>query len=409
MERSFITWGTEMRASTRIAGAAGIVLLLCPSAHARILGQERVAGELTYPVFATHGPNDPNRLFIAEVGSPDENSNATANIRILNLDTGVLEPTPFLTITGLNTTGEGGLLGMAFHPDYETNGKFYVYLTADDNVAGTPFSSYVRQYEVSANPNVANTGFTPILNFTQPQTNHDGGWIGFGPNDGYLYVMTGDGGGTGDDDAGHTAGTGNAQDIEDNLLGKVLRIDVDGDDFAGDANLNYAIPASNPFVAATGDDEIWAYGLRNPYRAVSTATPAICGSVMWARAIAKRSTTNRPRAPAARTTAGDCGKVTSHTAPRKRSETRGLCRARVRLPTLRHVRWQHGYRRLRLPRSRCRPARPIHICRRRRQQVLDVRSGRHADRPDRSGGLCDEYFVAYELRLAELPRVVWGG
>ncbi|MBZ0172726.1 MAG: PQQ-dependent sugar dehydrogenase, partial [Phycisphaerales bacterium] len=92
----------------------------------------------------------------------------------------------------------------------------------------------------------------------QPFSNHNGGWIGFGP-DGYLYIGMGDGGSAND--------PGNrAQDITDQLLGKMLRLDVDGDDFPGDATRNYAIPPSNPFVGVTGDDEIWAYGLRNPWR-----------------------------------------------------------------------------------------------------------------------------------------------
>src|SRR5690606_38231904 len=105
-----------------------------------------------------------------------------------------------------------------------------------------------------------------ILSFNQPQPNHNGGWIDFGPNDGYLYIATGDGGGGNDNGTGHTAGTGNAQDTTDNLLGKMLRIDGHGDDFPPDNPRNYAIPEDNPFVGVNGDDEIWSYGLRNPFR-----------------------------------------------------------------------------------------------------------------------------------------------
>jgi hypothetical protein len=123
------------------------------------------------------------------------------------------------------------------------------------------------RYQVSADPDVADPGSaTPVLSYGQPQSNHNAGWIGFGP-DGYLYIASGDGGGSHDNDAGHTPGTGNAQDLTDNLLGKILRIDVDGDGFPGDAQRNYAIPADNPFVGVPGDDEIWAFGLRNPWRA----------------------------------------------------------------------------------------------------------------------------------------------
>jgi len=104
-----------------------------------------------------------------------------------------------------------------------------------------------------------------LVEINQPQGNHNAGWIGFGP-DGFLYIATGDGGGANDTGGGHTAGIGNSQDITNNLLGKMLRLDVDSDDFPGDANRNYGIPADNPFVGVNGDDEIFLYGLRNPFR-----------------------------------------------------------------------------------------------------------------------------------------------
>lgn len=248
--------------------------------QAGLAGRQRVATGLNAPMFATFAPGDSTRLFIAERGSGSDSQNATAAIRILNLTTGLLEPTPYLSIPGVDLESEGGLLGLAFHPDFQTNHKFYAYVTAN-NTAGTPFSSYIREYAApSATSNVANAAFTPVINWTQPQANHNGGFIGFGPNDGYLYIMSGDGGGSDDNDGGHTAGTGNAQDITSNFLGKALRIDVNQDDFAEDANRNYGIPfdtaesPGNPFAPATpgatnptGDDEIWAYGLRNPFRA----------------------------------------------------------------------------------------------------------------------------------------------
>jgi len=238
----------------------GVLVIACGgSAQAAISGLQRVAGGLSAPIFATHAPGDRSRLFIAERGGA---------IRILNLETGVLEATPFLTMAGISTNGEGGLLGLAFHPNYFNEGmpgygKFYVDVTTNSTTV-----SHIREFEVSAgDPNVADAGsLREILSFTQPQTNHDGGWIGFSPNNGYLYVATGDGGGGNDSGTGHTAGTGNAQDITNNMLGKMLRIDVNGDDLPADDNRNYAIPPSNPFVGVTGDDEIWAYGLRNPFR-----------------------------------------------------------------------------------------------------------------------------------------------
>jgi hypothetical protein len=238
-------------------------------------------------MFTAHAPGDPTRLFIAERGTPidGDKGNSTANIRILNLTTGLLESEPFLTVPQVNVDGEGGLLGMAFHPDYAQNGKFYLNFTANDSIPDTPFSTYIREYtRSSSNPNLADSTFTPILELAQPQTTHNGGWIGFGPNDGYLYIMSGDGGGSNDEGTGHTPATGNAQDLT-NLLGKVLRIDVDRDDFPTDATKNYGIPhdivendvivtPGNPFAPnapgetdPTGDNEIWAYGLRNPFRA----------------------------------------------------------------------------------------------------------------------------------------------
>ena len=252
----------SMRISVTSAGSTVLILLGCclaTSAQADIAGLERVASGLANPIYVTHAPGDASRLFIVE---------RAGAIRILNLSSGVLEATPFLTISGVETGGEGGLLGLAFHPGYQTNGKFYVNVTSADVIAGTVFSTYVREYTVSANPNVADPASArPILSFGQPQSNHNGGWIGFSPSNHFLYIASGDGGGGDDNDTGHTAGTGNAQDITSNPLGKILRVDVNGDAFPADTNKNYAIPPSNPFVGATGDDEIFAYGLRNPFRA----------------------------------------------------------------------------------------------------------------------------------------------
>jgi glucose/arabinose dehydrogenase len=148
---------------------------------------------------------------------------------------------------------------LAFHPNYGSNGTFYVNYT--DNNGDTKIS----RFTVSAgDPDDADEASELVLmTVSQPQTNHNGGWLAFGPNDEYLYIGMGDGGGSGDNDSGHTAGTGNAQDITNNLLGKMLRIDVDGSDGPGGL---YGIPPDNPFVGVTGDDEIWAYGLCNPWR-----------------------------------------------------------------------------------------------------------------------------------------------
>jgi glucose/arabinose dehydrogenase len=226
-------------------------LLAADAIDAQSFSTVLYASGLDRPVFLTAPPGSIGRAFILDAH--------LGQIRILRLATRTLEPTPFLTIPGVSTGDEQGLLGLAFHPDYATNGYFYVNYT-------DPNTKIVR-YQVSADPDVADpTSATPVLGFVQPQSNHNGGWIGFGP-DGFLYIASGDGGGGNDSGTGHTTGTGNAQDTTDNLLGKVLRIDVDADAFPADPLRNYGIPPDNPFVGVSGDDEIWVYGLRNPWRA----------------------------------------------------------------------------------------------------------------------------------------------
>lgn len=211
------------------------------------IAAERIATGLGQTVFATSAPGDPDRLFVVA---------KTGEIRILDAATGNVTPSPFLDIPAaeLQTGGEQGLLGLAFHPDYAANGRFFVFVTNADG------DLEVRAYLRSAtNPDVADAGSGDVI-LTVPHpthANHNGGWIGFGP-DGMLYIATGDGGSGGDPD-------NNAQNPQ-NLLGKILRIDVDGDGFAGDPDRDYAIPDDNPFVAASAADEIWALGLRNPWR-----------------------------------------------------------------------------------------------------------------------------------------------
>lgn len=241
------------RLVTACAFAAGFTLASVastpPARAATPLTTTRVASGLNRPIYVTAPPGDTARLFIIEKAGV---------IKILNFNTGVVLPTPFLNIDalvggGTTDNSEQGLLGLAFHPDYASNGRFFVNYT---NNAG---DTVLARYTVSADPNVADAGSAvPLLTLDQPDTNHNGGWLGFGPLDGYLYMATGDGGGAGDDDFGHTPGVGNGQDITDNLLGKILRLDVDG--------AAYTIPADNPFVGVTGDDAIWAFGLRNPWR-----------------------------------------------------------------------------------------------------------------------------------------------
>lgn len=215
----------------------------------------RIANGLSQPVFVTAAPGDLNRLFVVEKGGV---------VRILDLATGSLLATPFLTIPNVFNSNERGLLGLAFHPNFANNGLFYTSYSKSGGAFGQGVS-HITQWSVDGDPLTDNTADAnsqvEVLSFDQPFSNHNGGWIGFGPNDGMLYISSGDGG-SGNDPL-------NSGQSLDTLLGKMLRIDVNGDDFPADANRNYAIPDDNPF-ANDGDadtfDEIWAWGLRNPWR-----------------------------------------------------------------------------------------------------------------------------------------------
>jgi len=199
-------------------------------------GLALVTSALSRPLFVTAPAGDTARLFVVE---------QSGRIRVLRHDT--LLATPFLDISAhVVCCGERGLLGLAFDPAYAVNGRFFVDYT---DIAGT---TQVVRYTVSGDPDVADpASASPVLSQAQPYSNHNGGMLAFGP-DGYLYVGLGDGGSAGDPQ-------GNAQNLT-TLLGKILRLDVSGAS-------GYTIPASNPFVGQAGArGEIWAYGLRNPWR-----------------------------------------------------------------------------------------------------------------------------------------------
>jgi glucose/arabinose dehydrogenase len=224
-----------------------------------------VAQGLAAPVALAEPADGSKRLFIAD---------QTGLIRIVGAD-GALLAAPFLDLrsrmVGLSPAyDERGLLGLAFHPDYAKNGRFFVYYSAplrSGGADGFNHTSHLSEFRVSAaNPNLADPASERIiLQVDQPQSNHNGGAVAFGPADGYLYLALGDGGGSNDTGAGHVADWyaanpgGNGQDITQNLLGSILRLDVDRGD-------PYGIPADNPFVGKEGLDEIYAYGFRNPYR-----------------------------------------------------------------------------------------------------------------------------------------------
>jgi glucose/arabinose dehydrogenase len=208
-----------------------------PRAEAAGIALDELADGFAQPLGVVDAGDGSGRLFVVEKGGL---------IKIWDGDS--VLPAPFLDVSSLVTNpaaSEQGLLGLVFHPDYESNGYFYINYT---DVNG---DTRIARYHVSGNPNIADAGSaSPVLFVDQPNANHNGGQMQFGP-DGYLYIGLGDGGGIGDPDA-------NGQDIE-TLLGKILRIDVDG-------ATPYAIPGDNPFVGTAGLDEIWAYGLRNPWR-----------------------------------------------------------------------------------------------------------------------------------------------
>ena len=164
----------------------------------------------------------------------------------------MVNTTPFLDIQSIvNAGGERGLLGLAFHPEYQANGRFFVHYS---NSSG---DTQISEFSVStSNPDIANPNSeVMLLTVSQPFSNHNGGTIAFGPQDGYLYIGLGDGGGGGD--------TNNNAQNPTLLIGKLLRIDID----TQSGGNNYGIPSDNPFIGDPNTrDEIWATGLRNPFR-----------------------------------------------------------------------------------------------------------------------------------------------
>jgi hypothetical protein len=198
----------------------------------------KMAGGFQLPVSLAHLPGDGGRLFVVE---------QTGKVRIFNLDTGQVLLTPFLDFSDrISTSGERGLLDIAFHPQYASNGFFYVNYSQSGSG-----DTIIARYSVSGDPNVADPDSEVILKMIpQDDTGHNGSQIRFGP-DGYLYFAVGDGGT--DFDANNRP-----QDPQ-SLLGKIIRLDVD--------NPPTYVPATNPFVGDPGVlDEIWAFGMRNPFR-----------------------------------------------------------------------------------------------------------------------------------------------
>ncbi len=203
------------------------------------LGLSRI-GSFSNPVYVTAAPGDNHRLFVVE---------QTGTIRVVK--DGKVLSRPFLDVRSrVQYGGEQGLLSLAFAPDYAKSGRFYVYYSSNGG-SHERVEAYRRAGANRANPSSRRL----VLLMADPEANHNGGLLKFGP-DGKLYIGTGDGGGANDQ---HGA-RGNAQN-RNSLLGKILRIDP-----RARSGHSYTVPRDNPFVGRSGRDEIWSYGLRNPWR-----------------------------------------------------------------------------------------------------------------------------------------------
>ena len=250
--------------SNLLLAAAGACLLAQPAA-ALDVKLEPIATALQSPIDLKEAPDGTGRIFIAE---------QSGTIRIV-MPNGEIQPEPFIDIHRQMVKmyvrfDERGLLGFAFHPKYKDNGKFYVHYSkeipeSDPDLLHEIFGNHttvISEYTVSDNAGIADaTSERVLMTVNQPQFNHNGGAMEFGP-DGMLYISIGDGGFADDWGYGHNKKIGNGQDLS-NLLGKILRIDVD----SKSEGLEYGIPADNPFVKTDGAmPEIYAYGFRNPWR-----------------------------------------------------------------------------------------------------------------------------------------------
>ena len=238
---------------------AGLIQLLVfslaiPAAQAKFEAT-RIATGFLFPLYVCAPPGDKGRIFIAEQGGL---------IKIVDLKTNTVLPTPFLDISGIVPTGQGtGILGMTFDPSYATNGFFYVsYTTASGGVFGAG-QSFISRFTVTDDPDIADPqSLTIVITADQTQHDHNFDWIGFSPragDEGNMYICSGDGGGSNDNGTGHLEPDGNAQSLQ-TLLGKILRIHIEPDG-------TYTIPPNNPFIGVPDAlPEIFCYGLRNPFR-----------------------------------------------------------------------------------------------------------------------------------------------
>ena len=289
-----------LRSLATAAVAAGVISLLPGTADAQLFQMKRltkgvndsptvvIETQTHLPLDFDFAPGNDQFYFISQLGGiandgsdGDDVTKADGRIVLYDRATGEVDyNNPFLAISDTSLVDpvfgvpEVGLYGMAFHPDFATNGKFYVSVCVNyPNGAPSlqprdprtpPFKLSIREYTADpANITAGATFSKVIFEVDQPSFNHNGSWLDFNQFDvaggnNYLYVSIGDGG---DQHDPFQYG----QD-KDSLLSTIVRIDIDGDDFPADNSRNYAVPADNPFVGGAGDDAVWAYGLRNPYR-----------------------------------------------------------------------------------------------------------------------------------------------
>jgi glucose/arabinose dehydrogenase len=233
---------TKVRLPIAVLGLCAAVLISlsmtsCGGSDGGGLRLEEVGKGFKDPVHVATAPGDPNRLYLVDQGGT-----------VKTLDDPENEPTDFLDIHKLvRAGGEQGLLSIAFHPDFEANHLFYVYYTAKSG------NNKIAELEASTPTDADESSRSTVMTFQHPKFDfHNGGQLQFGP-DGYLWAGTGDGGGSGDE-------FDNARN-PDRLLGKLIRIDP-----VADGSGDYEIPPDNPYVGRAGRDEVYAYGLRNPFR-----------------------------------------------------------------------------------------------------------------------------------------------
>ncbi|GLQ20590.1 PQQ-dependent sugar dehydrogenase [Algimonas porphyrae] len=236
----------RVRATDAAGGIASLDVALTVTDVVQTPVLRRKASGLAQPIYVSPLGDGSDRVLVFE---------RAGRIRILNPDTGLLDPVDFADLrAGISTAGEGGLLGFAFAPDFDTSRQIYL------NVTNLQDDTEIRRYTLMTGRSdmLDPASEDVILRIDQPFDNHNAGWIGFDAN-GFLMIPMGDGGSGGDPN--------NLAQNPQSLLGKVLRLDITGDDFPADPDRDYAIPAGNTYAdPADGRPEIFALGLRNPYR-----------------------------------------------------------------------------------------------------------------------------------------------